>query len=58
MSGEHIQIADSGQNLFLPNLGHDRLSFEKDRELYHKQDVERADIEENELHHDVDEKHG
>lgn len=58
MSGEDIQIADHGQNLSLPIHHHDRLPFEKHRNSDHEHEAKGADIEERELHHDVNEKDG
>lgn len=56
MSGAHIQIADAGQNLTLPNHGHDPLPVEQQRDPDHDYEAKRADFDEKELHHDVDEK--
>lgn len=56
MSREHIQMVDPGQNLTLPNHSHGRSSFEKHRDLEPKPEPKRADIDEKELNHDVNEK--
>lgn len=57
MSGEHIQIADPDQNLTLSNHDHDRLPVENNRHLDRDEhEAKRADFDEKEIHHDIDEK--
>lgn len=51
MSEEHIQIADPG-----PNHCHDGLAFENHRHVHHEQEDKSVDVDEKELHHDLDEK--